>query len=126
MTGGKGGREWPPIERVWQEQERERDSERSSAQAEHQMETQEKIEATQGGSIPAERGKEEHWGLDVSPAVFADSLRNLANAFQQGQGFSYAFDHHYVTMLAGARPSISYDERANEYKVLNLTLTWRA
>jgi hypothetical protein len=118
--------EWPPIRHVWEREDQDRSTEQMNAQREHLMEAGEEIQATAGGPIPAERGVEAHWAEPVSTEQFVGALRTLADALAQGQGFHFAVDHRFVAMLPTGQPSIEYEERANQRKVVTLRYSWES
>jgi len=86
----------------------------------------EEVMAHEGGPIPEERGMTTHWREDVPVNTFVAALREMADALEREQDFSFAVGSRFMVMRPTGSPSIEYDERANQYKRVIFRYSWEA
>lgn len=91
--------------------------------AEREME---EAQAPQGEAIIEERGQTVHWREEVPTNTFVAALREMADALERGQDFSFAVGHRFMVMRPTGSPSIEYFERANQRKDVTFRYSWEA
>lgn len=93
---------------------------------EEEVESGVAIQGHESSLAAAERSLSHRWSEEVPVETFVAALRAMADALSQDQAFTFTVNHRFMLMRPIGTPSIQYDERENQRKVVDLRFSWEA